>query len=449
MVEDRSATMDTREVSRRAVLAGGGAALAALAFLRLPEVARAFPTRPDEVVLPWLDQPPPATPLPPDFVQLKWEDLSSYLTPNDKFFVVHHYAVPALSASDWRLEITGLVRRPRTFTLADLQALPRREVTLTLECSGNHGFPFLTGMVSTAAWAGTPLAPLLQEAGIMDQAKDVVFWGADSGQETVRDMPITEQFARAMAPDDALAPDHLLAYAMNGQPLPPAHGFPVRLIAPGWYGVANVKWLRRIEVLGTRYEGRFMGRDYVTMRTAQQDGQTVVRFTSVGRARLKSAPAKVTVQDGAYRIVGAAWGAPIARVEVRIDGGPWIPASLDEGKGAAHAWTIWTLDWPNPPSGEHAITSRAIDAQGNVQPAPDDPLIANKLTYWESNGQITRRVLTGAAADLDWATAFQQAQGRWPSAADRADRAWSLQFTQANGRPPTDAEWRLHALGQL
>jgi hypothetical protein len=210
-----------------------------------------------------------------------------------------------------------------------------------------------------------------------------------------------------------------------------------------------VKWLRRIEVLGTRYEGRFMGRDYVTMRTAQQDGQTVARFTSVGRARLKSAPAKVTVQDGAYRIVGAAWGAPIARVEVRIDGGPWIPASLDEGKGAAHAWTIWTLDWPNPPSGEHAITSRAIDAQGNVQPAPDDPLIANKLTYWESNGQITRRVLTGAAADLDWATAFQQAQGRWPSAADRADRAWSLQFTQANGRPPTDAEWRLHALGQL
>jgi DMSO/TMAO reductase YedYZ molybdopterin-dependent catalytic subunit len=440
--------MDTREVSRRAMLVGGGAALAALAFLRLPEVARAFPTRSGEEVVPWLDQPPPA-PFPPDFTQLHWEELNSWVTPNDKFFVVHHYAVPDIATSDWRLEIGGLVQRPRTFTLADLKALPRRELTFTIECSGNHGFPFFIGGVSNAVWAGTPLAPLLKDAGILDQAKDVVFWGSDTGQETVRDMPITEQFARAMVPDDALGADHLLVYEMNGQPLPQAHGFPLRLIAPGWYGVANVKWLQRIEVLGTRYEGRFMGRDYVTMRKAQQDAQTVVRFTSVGRARLKSAPAKVTVQDGAYRIVGAAWGASIARVEVQVDGGPWVLATLEDGKGATFAWTIWSLDWPNPTSGEHTITSRAIDTQGNVQPTPDDPLIANKLTYWESNGQITRRVVTGAASDLAWVADFQATHGRLPTAADRADRAWSLQFEQTHGRPPTDDEWRLHALGQL
>jgi hypothetical protein len=132
---------------------------------------------------------------------------------------------------------------------------------------------------------------------------------------------------------------------------------------------------------------------------------------------------------------------------LRLDGGPWLPATLDEGKGAARAWAIWTLDWPSPASGEHTITSRAIDSEGNVQPPPEDPLIADKLTYWESNGQITRQILTGAASDLEWATAFRQARGHWPTAADRANRAWSLQFARAHGRPPTDDEWRLHALG--
>jgi DMSO/TMAO reductase YedYZ molybdopterin-dependent catalytic subunit len=146
-------------------------------------------------------------------------------------------------------------------------------------------------------------------------------------------MPITEQFARAMAPADALSPDTLLVYEMNGRPLPRAHGFPVRLIAPGRYGVANAKWLQRIEALGTRYEGRFMGRDDVTMRKAEQAGRTVVRFTSVGRQRLKSAPATVTVRDGAYRIVGAAWGAPIARVEVTARRGTVAARDPRRGQG--------------------------------------------------------------------------------------------------------------------
>jgi hypothetical protein len=135
-----------------------------------------------------------------------------------------------------------------------------------------------------------------------------------------------------------------------------------------------------------------MARDYVTIREEQRDGETVWMETSVGRALLKSVPAKVTRKDGQYRIVGAAWGAPIQRVEVQIDGGPWMPATIDRREEAEFAWKIWSLDWQNPPTGEHSITSRAIDTAGNIQPAMDDPRIAMKRTYWESNGQVTRRV---------------------------------------------------------
>ena len=138
-----------------------------------------------------------------------------------------------------------------------------------------------------------------------------------------------------------------------------------------------------------------MGRDYVTIREEDHDGETVWAETSVGRWRLKSAPARVTQVGSDYRIVGAAWGAPIDRVEVKIDDGPWMPATIDESETAEHAWKIWSLDWPNPTAGEHTVTSRAIDTAGQIQPAMDDPIIAKKHTYWESNGQVTRRIRIG------------------------------------------------------
>ena len=140
---------------------------------------------------------------------------------------------------------------------------------------------------------------------------------------------------------------------MNGAALPQPHGFPLRLIAPGWYGIANVKWLKRIEVLDTRFMGRFMARDYVTIREEQRNGETEAVETSVGRTLLKSAPGKVTRKDGQYRIVGAAWGAPIARVEVQIDGGPWRPATIDRSEQAKFAWSFWSIDWTNAAPGEH------------------------------------------------------------------------------------------------
>lgn len=385
--------MATRPISRRDVLLQGSLAVAGLALLRVPRLAEAFSAEPGEEVLPWLDQPAP-NPI-PDVLgnQLQWEALDSWVTPNDQFFTVAHYGKPDVDGTTWRLQIGGLVQHPQTLTLDDLKARPRQQVDFTLECSGNNGLPFINGTIGNATWAGTPLAPLLQEAGVLDQGIEVVFFGSDSGVEDVRDMKLPQHFARSMALPDALDPRNLLCYEMNGEPLPQAHGFPIRLIAPGWYGVANVKWLQRIEVFSTRYQNRFMARDYVTIREQQIDGQTVWTETSVGRALLKSAPAKVTRTADQYRIVGAAWGAPIARVEVQIDGGPWQPVTIDEGQDAEFAWKLWSLPWASPAAGEHSITSRAIDTRGNIQPAQDDPLIAGKHTYWESNGQITRRVL--------------------------------------------------------
>jgi DMSO/TMAO reductase YedYZ molybdopterin-dependent catalytic subunit len=385
--------MTLSPISRRTLLKHGGAALGGVSVLRLAGPAHAFPRIQDAVVIPWLDQPEP-NPVPDVIVrQLTWEQLDSWLTPPDQFFVIKHYDEPKLNEADYRLEIGGLVARPMTLTLGDLKSRERQEVTFTLECSGNSAFPFNKGLVGNATWAGTSLAALLDEAGVEESGIEVVFWGADAGEQTWRDeITVTEQFARSMSLTDAMNPDNLLAYEMNGEELPNLHGYPVRLIAPGWYGVANVKWLTRIDVMDRRYQGNFMARDYVTIREEERDGETVWTFTSVSRARLKSAPAKVTRQGDRYSIMGAAWGAPIAGVEVRIDEEPWQPATLTEGEGSEYAWTFWTFDWGTPSPGEHTVTSRAIAKDGEVQPAPDDPLLVGKQTYWESNGQITRRI---------------------------------------------------------
>ena len=366
------------------LLAGGGFALAAEA---------------GEQLIPWADQPPPVPPPAQGVVKTltPWESLDSWITPNDKFFGVGHYEWPAIDAATWRLNVVGQVGAPLGYALNDLKARPRQEVTFTLECSGDNGLPFLTSAIGNAKWAGAPLADVLEAAKAKGGAKEVVFFGADRGDEVLRpgtpsELKISEHFARSMSIEDAMSAANILCYEMNGEPLTAARGAPVRLIAPGWFGIANAKWLRRIEVRDTRFMGRFMARDYVTVREESRDGETVVEQTSVGRVLLKSAPARVTRTDGGYRIAGMAWGpTPIAAVEVKIDDGAWMKATLSEADNSPFAWRFWHLDWAAT-SGEHSITSRAIDAAGKVQPAMDDPIIANKKTYWESNGQITRKV---------------------------------------------------------
>ena len=366
------------------LLAGGGFALAAQA---------------DEQFIPWADQPPLVPPPAQGVVKTltPWESLDSWITPNDKFFGVGHYEWPAIDAASWRLDVVGQVGAPLGYSLNDLKARPRQEVTFTLECGGNNGLPFLTSAIGNAKWAGASLAGILEAAKVKGGAKEVVFFGTDRGDEVLRsgtplELKFTENFARSMSIDDAMNHANILCYEMNGEPLPAARGAPVRLIAPGWFGIANVKWIRRIEVVETRFMGRFMARDYVTVREESRDGETVVEQTSVGRGLLKSAPARVTRAGSGYRIAGMAWGpTPIAAVEVKIDGGAWMKATLAEADNSPFAWRFWHLDWAATP-GEHSITSRAIDAAGNVQPAMDDPSIANKKTYWESNGHITRKI---------------------------------------------------------
>jgi DMSO/TMAO reductase YedYZ molybdopterin-dependent catalytic subunit len=413
--------MVEQEMSRRTLLKGGGAALAGLSALQVAGPAHAFPGEPGEVVLKWEDQPPPP-PFPGNPKFLVWEQLDSFYTDPANFFIVSHYNEPVVDPVAYRLDVGGLVARPQSLTLADLREMrPRREVTFTLECSGNHGFPFVIGAIGNARWAGTPLAPLLQRAGILREGSEVVFWGTDAGPVTIGDnsgvvrehpgeaphpdpthpveLHITEQFARSMSLDDALDGENLLCYEMNGVPLPTEHGFPLRLIAPGWYGVANVKWLRRIEIVDQRFAGRFMARDYVTIREGMGDGQTSWTFNTVRHTRLKSAPAKVSRRRNRYTIAGAAWGAPIAEVEVQIDDGPWRSAELDDArswKNGSHdrsgfAWRFWTFEWGRATAGLHTIRSRAYDIDGNMQPPPEDAYLASRVTFWENNGQVARQ----------------------------------------------------------
>lgn len=381
--------------SRRELLAATGASVATLALLN-NRFAFAAPLKQGEEVLPWLDR-PAENPVPQAVTNLlEWEKVDSWVTPPDQFFSVSNYGFPEVDVNDWQLEISGLVEHPMTLTMADLQTLPRSELDFTIECSGNHGFDWNFGLIGNARWAGVPLAPLLHEAGIMDDAIEVAFYGVDAGEETVREQTITQNFARTMSIEDATSPYNMLCYEMNGEALLTRHGFPLRLIAPGWYGIANVKWLQRIEVRSRRLMNRFMARDYVTLRKEEVDGEQVWTESSVGRSLLKSAPARVVRSGDSYRIEGAAWGQPIANVEVRIDDGPWQMATLDTANVSRFSWRFWSLEWTNAEPGEHAITARAIDREGNVQPAADDPFITDKITYWESNGQITRTVKIAA-----------------------------------------------------
>jgi DMSO/TMAO reductase YedYZ molybdopterin-dependent catalytic subunit len=377
-----------RPISRRELIKGS-MAFAAFALSRHPLSAFGFSQMEEGgTLIPFLDQQPPGK-------QLRWEQLRTWITPNDQVFAVSHYNVPALDPATFQLELTGLVHKPRTVSLADLKARKRRSVIATIECSGNSSNPGFMGAIGNVKWTGTPLAPLLRECQPAARGSEVVFFGADEKVEKIRDQDYLQNFARSLALADALRDDILLGYEMNGAPLESAHGAPLRLIVPGWFGIAWVKWLSRIEVLDRRYMSKFMARDYVTIRGEERAGKMVWRETSVGPIDVKSIIARaVRLKSGAVRLTGAAWtdGVPLRRVEVNIDNRNWTPVELNRQNRSKYAWTFWTYDWPKPDSGEHTLVSRAIDAEGRVQPSPDDPAIRLKRTYWEANQQWPRRI---------------------------------------------------------
>src|SRR5262245_25198403 len=321
-----------------------------------------------------------------------WDELTSWTTPTDGVFAVQHYGVPEGDPAVTRLEISCLVGKQLTLSMEQIKARPRVEHTVTIECSGNAPAGPLIG---NSKWAGTPLAPLLKEAGLKPEGIEVVFFGTDSGTEKIRDAEYKQNFARSLSVEDATKNNVILCYEQNGAPLVKAHGGPLRLVVPGWYGVAWVKWLSRIEVHDRKFSNRFMARDYVTIRGEKQGDQTIWRETSVGRMNLKSVAARVTRRgNGPAKITGAAWGdgTAISKVEVRIDEGPWRAAQLTPNRDQ-YAWTFWSFDWNDIKPGEHSIASRATDAQGRVQPAPDDPFITQKKSRWENNQQAVRKIV--------------------------------------------------------
>ncbi|MSQ64458.1 MAG: sulfite oxidase [Betaproteobacteria bacterium] len=304
------------------------------------------------------------------------EALRYDLTPAGLHYLLIHFDIPAADAATWELRIEGLVARSRTFSLAQLQGLPASTVRVTMECAGNGrgqtsprypSMPWLEEGVSTAEWTGVSLSLLFKEIQVKESAREIVFHGADRGF----DRGVEHSFSRSLAPAEAMRDDVLVAYAMNGQPLLPQHGAPLRLVVPDWYGMASVKWLARIEAIDHAFEGVQQMGSYHFRTVAGEKGVPCSRM----RVNSLMAPPGIpdyygrrrTVDAGWVEILGRAWSgsAPIRRVEFAADG-VWQDAVLDAPTGD-HAWRRWTARW-NAPSGAHELRCRATDESGAVQP---------------------------------------------------------------------------------
>jgi DMSO/TMAO reductase YedYZ molybdopterin-dependent catalytic subunit len=333
--------------------------------------------------------------------------LTSFTTPSSEFFAFHQTQTVRADAGGWRLRIGGRIRRPSEFSLRDLlDRTDRRELAATIECSGNSGDPrIMNGLVSNAVWTGVGLAAILTECGVEPEAREVVFLGMDSEQEKkweAGNVAYPSPHGRSIFVQDAMRSENLLAFAMNGAPLPAEHGFPLRLILPGWYGMANVKWLTRIEIIDRRYEGRHMARNYQSLRAVKSPDGTLWLDTSISRNNLKSVVARVTRRHTGrrfeYNIAGVAWGgsAKISGVEVQVDDGPWRPAVIGR-RDADSAWLLWSFDWNDATPGPHSVVSRATNRRGEIQPTREElqeKLIGNR----EDNSQWRRPVVIGPSA---------------------------------------------------
>jgi DMSO/TMAO reductase YedYZ molybdopterin-dependent catalytic subunit len=304
--------------------------------------------------------------------------LTTWTTPNDAHYTFNQTTRVDADAAAFRLHVSGAVSRPRAYTLAELQARPdRRDEAVTLECSGNSTRPQrMGGLLSNGVWTGIGLKAILEECGVTSEAREVVCLGLDMEREKKFQAGNREYEAphgRAIFLQEALHPDTMLAFALNGQPLPAEQGFPLRLIVPGWYGMTQVKWLSRIHVLDRRYEGQHQVRNYLSLRNVKTPEGDLWLDTSISRNRLKSVVARCTrVKRGGgwrYTVSGVAWGGqvPIAGVDVQVDGGAWTPATLDSRRGK-YAWVMWSLSADDLAPGTHTLVSRARDAQGALQP---------------------------------------------------------------------------------
>lgn len=304
------------------------------------------------------------------------EALGHDLTPVGLHYLLIHFDIPALDPSSWRLQVGGSVRRKLDLTLDEIRARPATTVPVTLECAGNGRArleprpmtqPWLHEAVATASWTGTSLAGVLDDAGVEPDTVEIAFTGADHGIEGGEEL----DYARALPVSEALRPEVLLAYEMNGRPLEPQHGFPLRLLVPGWYGMASVKWLTSIEALTEPFRGFHQAVAYHYQQSEDDPGEPVTRI----RPRALMIPPgfpdfperRRYLDCGPVVVRGRAWSgrAPIVRVDLGIDGG-WFEADLAEPVGA-WAWRGWSLEWKATP-GDHVLSCRATDETGATQP---------------------------------------------------------------------------------
>jgi DMSO/TMAO reductase YedYZ molybdopterin-dependent catalytic subunit len=322
-----------------------GVALGALTLAGSQPLWSSLALGAEETLVPFSDMPPDfiAPPVAPGATHyLDSRSISSFYTPNDDFYIIQHYNQPAVDTASFSLRVTGLVNKTLNLDLAAIRSRPKIEIDAGFECGGNGGRLF-QGLIGNARWGGTSLKALLEEAGVKAEGIEVVFYGADKGTEKIRDIDVEQNFGRSMHIDDALSGDILLAYEMNGEPLPLYHGAPLRLVVPGWYGVANVKWLNQIHLQDRRFMGRFMGRDYVTLSKQDIGGEVRWEERSVTRIRLKSSIVRLTKSGNRHTLTGFVLndGTPLKTVEVSIDGGAWQPAKLDTVHlrlGQRHGW---------------------------------------------------------------------------------------------------------------
>lgn len=314
------------------------------------------------------------------------ETLRHDVTPAGLHYLLNHFDVPYVTGDDWRVELAGQFAKGGSISLNEIRQFPARTLPVTLECAGNGrgtmsprypSMPWVHEAVGNAEWTGTPLRHVLEQAGLPGDVTEIAFIGADRGF----DRGDEHAFGRSLKRDVALSSDVLLVWAMNGQPLLPQHGYPLRLIVPGWYGMASVKWLSRIEALTKPYDGfqQAIGYHY----RPEPDGPR----TPITHVRVKSLLVPPGIPDwytrrrlveaGAVTLTGRAWsggGVPIVRVDVGIDG-KWVPADLDPPLGT-FAWRGWRAVW-NAEPGDHELCCRATDANGATQPLE---------TRWDSGG---------------------------------------------------------------
>jgi DMSO/TMAO reductase YedYZ molybdopterin-dependent catalytic subunit len=322
------------------------------------------------------------------------EALRYPVTPVGLHYLLIHYDIPVVDAGAWRLHVDGRVARPLTLSLVDLRAMPATTRALTMECAGNGralldprpaSQPWLVEAVGTGEWTGVSLAEVLAAAGPSPSTLEALFTGADRGFEG----GVEQSYQRSLPLAEATASGALLAYELNGAPLPPQHGFPLRLVVPGWYGMTNVKWLSAVTLLDRPFDGYQQATAYRLRQDADDPGEPVTRM--VPRSLL--VPPGIpdfftrarTVVAGACTLTGRAWSgyAPITAVGVSVDGGAtWHPAELDAGPTTAGTWIGWRYEW-QAAVGDHELCCRAIDAEGTTQPLHPE---------WNRGGYINNSV---------------------------------------------------------